>query len=363
MGADVIHLSIPLEFNTDLWPTAKARVNDGTRRRALPRAPCWWLRREMFPTGGIDLDADPAQFRFCEGNHVICVGATGTDVRGPGGGTSSGSDRRVQQLRNRHRCRRAGRDHGGAGHPDMLHEHQVRRRAPGALPRSRRPHVDEHRDQLRRRRHIRPGGAPLPCPRGPMTLTMVGTVIEPDSLTTWALRGKTYSDGFGRINVQGRCRPWRGPFRSGLGARSPGGSGAIQVGVEDAGVGRCSSGRGGRVPRAGSPAAAARPTARAESLVIRGEAGMGKTALLAYAAHRAGGGSFLILSARGVQSESELAFAGLVGLWPATSWPLLDTGSPTLSVRPPEQPSRSRAGSVAGSPSRVYAAFLSFARG
>ena len=49
------------------------------------------------------------------------------------------------------------------------------------------------------------------------------------------------------------------------------------------------------------------------SLVIRGEAGMGKTALLAYAAHRAER-SFLILSARGVQSESELAFAGLVSL-------------------------------------------------
>lgn len=49
------------------------------------------------------------------------------------------------------------------------------------------------------------------------------------------------------------------------------------------------------------------------SLVIRGEAGMGKTALLAYAAHRAER-SFLVLAARGVQAESELAFAGLVGL-------------------------------------------------
>jgi DNA-binding CsgD family transcriptional regulator len=49
----------------------------------------------------------------------------------------------------------------------------------------------------------------------------------------------------------------------------------------------------------------------AGALVIRGEAGIGKTALLAHAA-RAGG--ILLLSATGVQAESDLAFAGLYGL-------------------------------------------------
>jgi DNA-binding CsgD family transcriptional regulator/lipopolysaccharide biosynthesis regulator YciM len=45
------------------------------------------------------------------------------------------------------------------------------------------------------------------------------------------------------------------------------------------------------------------------TLVIRGEPGIGKTSLLAYAAEQAAG--FRILRARGVESESALAFAGL----------------------------------------------------
>ena len=48
---------------------------------------------------------------------------------------------------------------------------------------------------------------------------------------------------------------------------------------------------------------------RSGSLVIRGEAGLGKTALLADARERAGG--MHVLAARGVESESELPFAGL----------------------------------------------------
>jgi DNA-binding CsgD family transcriptional regulator len=48
------------------------------------------------------------------------------------------------------------------------------------------------------------------------------------------------------------------------------------------------------------------------TLVVRGEAGIGKSALLEYAAERAG--EMLVLRATGVQAESDLAFAGLYGL-------------------------------------------------
>src|SRR5687767_8164479 len=47
-------------------------------------------------------------------------------------------------------------------------------------------------------------------------------------------------------------------------------------------------------------------------LVVRGEAGVGKTALLEYLAEAAGG--CRVVRASGVESEMELAFAGLHGL-------------------------------------------------
>jgi len=58
---------------------------------------------------------------------------------------------------------------------------------------------------------------------------------------------------------------------------------------------------------------------RSRALVLRGEAGMGKTALLEYVTGRASG--FRVARATGVQSEAELAFAGLHQLCaPVLDW-------------------------------------------
>ncbi|HSO51665.1 MAG TPA: ATP-binding protein, partial [Actinomycetes bacterium] len=58
---------------------------------------------------------------------------------------------------------------------------------------------------------------------------------------------------------------------------------------------------------------------RSGALVVRGEVGVGKSALLAYAADRAGE-KLRVLWGAGVESESELAFAALHQL----VWPVLD---------------------------------------
>src|ERR1700675_2621892 len=47
------------------------------------------------------------------------------------------------------------------------------------------------------------------------------------------------------------------------------------------------------------------------ALVLHGEAGVGKTALLEYLSRRASDAGFQLVSAAGVQSEMELAFASL----------------------------------------------------
>jgi DNA-binding CsgD family transcriptional regulator/tetratricopeptide (TPR) repeat protein len=55
---------------------------------------------------------------------------------------------------------------------------------------------------------------------------------------------------------------------------------------------------------------------RSGALLLRGEAGIGKSALLTYAAHRARAGArpLTVLTMSGVESEAELAFAGLTEL-------------------------------------------------
>src|SRR3954453_5762016 len=50
-----------------------------------------------------------------------------------------------------------------------------------------------------------------------------------------------------------------------------------------------------------------------EALVIRGEAGIGKTAVLRYAARQASG--FQVVEVTGVEAEMELPFAGVHQLW------------------------------------------------
>ena len=79
-GADVIHLSIPLEFDAadPRWPTAVDDVNDALtyahERGSVLVTPAGNAMPGLPPS---NLD-EGTTFRFCEGNHVICVGATGT---------------------------------------------------------------------------------------------------------------------------------------------------------------------------------------------------------------------------------------------------------------------------------------------
>src|SRR4029077_20891564 len=72
----------------------------------------------------------------------------------------------------------------------------------------------------------------------------------------------------------------------------------------------------GLLDRRGERAAVDRLLDRARAgtsavLVVRGEAGIGKTVVLDYAASRASGSGFRVVRGWGVESEMELAFAGL----------------------------------------------------
>ena len=78
------------------------------------------------------------------------------------------------------------------------------------------------------------------------------------------------------------------------------------------------------------------------SLVVRGDAGVGKTVLLDYAAERGTGRGMRVLRARGVESESRAAFAGLaeivhplLGRLPEIPAPQRDSLVGALAIGPP----------------------------
>jgi serine protease len=77
-GADVIHMSFPLEFLDSDFPGAAARINEtmeyAHRKGAVLVAAAG---NAMPPALPQDLDADPNRIRFCKATHVICVSATG----------------------------------------------------------------------------------------------------------------------------------------------------------------------------------------------------------------------------------------------------------------------------------------------
>jgi hypothetical protein len=76
---------------------------------------------------------------------------------------------------------------------------------------------------------------------------------------------------------------------------------------------------------------------RGGALVVRGEAGVGKSVLLGQA--RAVADGFLVLQAVGIESEAELAFAGLHQLLrPVLD--RIDTLPAPQTARPPSRPTR-----------------------
>jgi DNA-binding CsgD family transcriptional regulator/tetratricopeptide (TPR) repeat protein len=86
---------------------------------------------------------------------------------------------------------------------------------------------------------------------------------------------------------------------------------------------------------------------RSGALVVRGDAGIGKTALLQYATNRAEG--MRVLAGSGIEAESELPFAGLHQLL----WPVLDRADDL-----PELQSAALRGAFGLSPDRVEDRFL-----
>ena len=81
-GADVIHLSIPLEFDEldPRFPGAVSAINDALGY-AHARGAVLVAAAGNAPAGSPPSNLDEGTtFRFCEGNHVFCVSATGTDL-------------------------------------------------------------------------------------------------------------------------------------------------------------------------------------------------------------------------------------------------------------------------------------------
>jgi subtilisin family serine protease len=82
-GADVIHMSFPLEFSSSTFPGVAARVDEATTYAHDKGA----LLVAAAGNASQDLDATPDRVRFCMAKYVICVSATGpadpADVSAP----------------------------------------------------------------------------------------------------------------------------------------------------------------------------------------------------------------------------------------------------------------------------------------
>lgn len=82
-GADVIHMSFPLEFSNRAFPGVRARIDAATTYAHEKGA----LLVAAAGNASQNLDADPDRVRFCMAAHVICVSATGpadpTDISAP----------------------------------------------------------------------------------------------------------------------------------------------------------------------------------------------------------------------------------------------------------------------------------------
>ena len=81
-GADVIHLSIPLEFDKHVSPGLVASVQRTLGYAHRKGAVMVAAAGNAALTGDGDLDRDVDRFRFCNGVHVICVSATGPTSAG-----------------------------------------------------------------------------------------------------------------------------------------------------------------------------------------------------------------------------------------------------------------------------------------
>jgi serine protease len=72
-GADVIHMSFPLEFSNAEFPGAAGRIDQAMEYAHRKGA----VLVAAAGNAAQDLDANPDRVRFCKAMHVICVSATG----------------------------------------------------------------------------------------------------------------------------------------------------------------------------------------------------------------------------------------------------------------------------------------------
>jgi hypothetical protein len=136
--------------------------------------------------------------------------------------------------------------------------------------------------------------------------------------------------------VVGQCglrRSWKRPVAVGVGKQVDSNVGAGQMSVGFPVLGRARlTGRRSECEKLDRLIEGVR-AGESRALVVRGEPGMGKTALLDYVADHASGCS--VARAAGVPSEMELAFAGVHQLCAVLSYRLIDRNSaPSWNMTP-----------------------------